>query len=63
MNICINNWANIAYGEEFEQSEALAKRFRLFQIYLWGLGGDMTPAKFCNFFPHLSLGAVFLVII
>ena len=38
---------------------ALANKFGLFQKQLGGLEGVGAPGQFCNFYPHLSLEAVF----
>ena len=59
--ICIDQyWEKIiAYWVEFEQVQALLNKFGLFQIQFGGLGGWTTPGKVRNFFPHLSLEAVF----
>ena len=58
----INDWENIiVYLEESEWSKALGNKCGLFQKKLGSLGWHISDAseKFCNFYPHLRLEAVF----
>ena len=56
----INDWENIiAYCKGYEQSEALVKKFGLFQIQMSGLVCSKTPGICCNSYPHLSLETAF----
>ena len=51
----INDWENnFTYCKEFEQSEVLENKLSLFQIQLGGLGGSVTPEKFCSFSISLN---------
>ena len=53
---------NVAYWEESEQIEALAKSL-VFPKYSWGSGCVEMPGKFCNLFPHLETAFLALKLI
>ena len=54
------DWKNIAYWEEFEQSEACVAHSKERRVQ--GSGSIATPGKPCHFYPHLSLEMVFPVV-
>ena len=51
----INYLENIAYWEEFEQSEALTNKFVLFQIQLGGSRGSRKPREILQLLPSFKL--------
>ena len=50
----MNDWENVAYWEESEQSKALANNFGLSQTQLGSLGGSRSQGNFAISPPHLE---------